>query len=190
MQVFLEPAVDISRITRDACEFVRSSIPENIHVEIQTVNDVPLFETNAAGQVRQLIVNLLMNAAEAIGEEKGIVTVRTAMEPVTPGSQSNVPQWNVLGYELPAGQYVTVEVSDSGPGMDDQMQKQIFDPFFTTKFTGRGLGLAAVQGIVRSMGGAIRLTSAAGMGSTVQGSAAAAGVSVRHNRAGRSASAG
>jgi C4-dicarboxylate-specific signal transduction histidine kinase len=69
---------------------------------------------------------------------------------------------------LPAGKYVLVEVSDSGPGMDDQMQTQIFDPFFTTKFMGRGLGLAAVQGIVRSLGGGIRVTSAAGSGSAFQ----------------------
>jgi two-component system, cell cycle sensor histidine kinase and response regulator CckA len=61
---------------------------------------------------------------------------------------------------------VSVEVSDSGPGMDDRLLTQIFDPFFTTKFTGRGLGLAAVQGIVRSLGGEIHVSSAAGSGST------------------------
>ena len=116
--------------------------------------------------MQQAIANLVMNAVEACGEEGGAVTVRTAMKSVGPGSsESGEPELNVLGYELPAGQYISIEVSDSGPGMDDHMKTHIFDPFFTTKFTGRGLGLAAVQGIVRSLGGGIRVRSAAGSGS-------------------------
>jgi signal transduction histidine kinase len=167
VDVYLEPA-DISRIARDACEPVRNSIPNNIRLSIETANDIPLIETNA-GHVRQVIGNLVVNAVEAIGEKDGVVRVRTAMESVGPGlSESGEPQSNVLGYELAAGQYVLVEVSDSGSGMDDQMQTQIFDPFFTTKFMGRGLGLAAVQGIVRSLGGGIRVSSAAGIGSAFQ----------------------
>jgi two-component system cell cycle sensor histidine kinase/response regulator CckA len=167
VDVCLEPA-DISQVARDACEPVRTSIPKNIHLKIETARDIPVIETNA-GHIQQVIVNLVMNAVEAIGEASGVVTVRTAMEPVGPGvGDSGDPQSNVLGYELPAGKYVLVEVSDSGPGMDDQMQTKIFDPFFTTKFMGRGLGLAAVQGIVRSLGGGIRVSSAAGSGSAFQ----------------------
>jgi two-component system cell cycle sensor histidine kinase/response regulator CckA len=161
VEVCLEPG-DISRIARDACEPLRASIPRNVRLTIETANNIPLVETNE-GHLTQVIVNLVMNAAEAIGEEDGIVTVRTAMV-----SESGEHQSNVLGYELPAGQYVLVEVSDSGPGMDDRMQTQIFDPFFTTKFMGRGLGLAAVQGIVRALGGGIRVNSAAGSGSAFQ----------------------
>jgi two-component system, cell cycle sensor histidine kinase and response regulator CckA len=167
VEVRLEPA-DISQIARDACEPARISIPKNIHLKIEPADDIPVIETNV-GHMRQVIVNLVMNAVEAIGEERGVVTVRTAMEPVGPGvGESGEPQSNVLGYELQPGQYVLVEVSDSGPGMDDRMQTQIFDPFFTTKFMGRGLGLAAVQGIVRSLGGGIRVSSAAGSGSAFQ----------------------
>jgi PAS domain S-box-containing protein len=168
VDVFLEP-VDISRIAREACEPVRPSIPKNVRLTIETADDIPLIETNA-GHVQQVIGNLVVNAVEAIGEKDGVVKVRTAMEPVSGSreSESGEPRSNVLGYELPAGQYVLVEVSDSGPGMDDQMQTQIFDPFFTTKFMGRGLGLAAVQGIVRSLGGGIRVNSAAGCGSAFQ----------------------
>jgi PAS domain S-box-containing protein len=162
MEVFLEPA-DVSRIVFEGCETVRTSIPENIRLVIEAASDIPPIRTNA-GHMRQVIVSLVMNAVEAIGEEAGVVTVRTAMEAVSPGK----PQTNVLGYELPEGQCVLVEISDSGPGMDDHTQTQIFDPFFTTKFLGRGLGLSAVQGIVRLLGGAIRVSSSAGRGSTFQ----------------------
>jgi PAS domain S-box-containing protein len=164
-QVHLEPA-DISSIVRDACEPARYSIPRNIRLSVETADDIPLIETNA-GHVRQMIANLVMNAVEAIGENDGAIAVRTAVKKVGPGmSESGEPQSNVLGYELPAGPYVLLEVSDSGPGMDDQMQTRIFDPFVTTKFMGRGLGLAEVQGIVRSLKGGIHVSSAAGSGST------------------------
>jgi signal transduction histidine kinase len=172
VDVYAEPA-DISRIARAACEPVRSSIPGNVRLTIETANDIPLIETNA-GHVGQIIGNLVVNAVEAIGENDGVVKVRTAMESVGPDasdpavSESGETQSKAPGYDLPAGRYVLVEVSDSGPGMDDQMQSQIFDPFFTTKFLGRGLGLAAVQGIVRSLGGGIRVNSAPGSGSAFQ----------------------
>ncbi|MDP9055602.1 MAG: response regulator [Acidobacteriota bacterium] len=158
IQLFLEPA-DISRITRDACDLARASIPDNVCLAIETGDHIPPIKTNAA-QMQQVIVNLVINAAEAIGDHNGTVTVRTGHETVPPG------QTNILGHELPAGRCVAVEVADSGPGMDEHTQAQIFDPFFTTKFTGRGLGLAAVQGIVRSLGGAIRVVSAKGRGSS------------------------
>jgi two-component system cell cycle sensor histidine kinase/response regulator CckA len=162
VEIQLESA-DISRIARDACESVRISIPKNIRLAIETADDVPLIRTNE-GHLKQVIVNLVMNAVEAIGEKDGVVSVRTAIVPVVEGES----QSNLLGYELPSGTYVLVGVSDSGPGMDDRMQAQIFDPFFTTKFMGRGLGLAVVQGIVRTLGGGIRVSSAAGSGSTFQ----------------------
>jgi len=166
-EVHLEPA-DISSIVRDACEPARYSIPVNIRMSVETTDDIPLIETNA-GHVRQVIDNLVMNAVEAIGEKDGAITVRTAVKKVGPGmSESGESQPNVLGYELPAGPYVLLEVSDSGPGMDDQMQTRIFDPFVTTKFMGRGLGLAEVQGMVRSLKGGIHVSSAAGSGSTFE----------------------
>jgi PAS domain S-box-containing protein len=168
VQISLQPG-DISRIARDACEPVRTSIPGNISLTVETADDIPIVDTHE-GHLREVIVNLVMNAAEAIGEKDGVVKVRTAIEPVgdSSASGSSENQANVLGYQLPPGRYVLVEVSDSGPGMDDRTQTQIFDPFFTTKFMGRGLGLAAVQGIVRSLGGGIRVNSAAGSGSAFQ----------------------
>lgn len=169
VEVCLAPA-DISQVAREACEPLWASIPRNIRLTVETADDIPLIRTNESN-LREVIVNLVMNAVEAIGKENGVVTVRTAVEPVGRGSSDSTASpsgdlhANVLGYELPAGPYGLVEVSDSGPGMDDRMQTRIFDPFFTTKFMGRGLGLAVVQGIVRSLGGGIRVHSATGSGS-------------------------
>jgi PAS domain S-box-containing protein len=161
VEVCLEPG-DISRIVCDACESVRTTIAQNIRLTVEKNADIPIVETNE-NHLKEVIVNLVMNAVEAIGEKDGAVTVKTAV-----ACESGEPQANVLGYDLPDGSYVLIEVSDSGPGMDEQLQTQIFDPFFTTKFMGRGLGLAAVQGIVRSLGGGIRVNSAAGSGSSFQ----------------------
>lgn len=162
IEVYLE-AADLGRVIREGCEGARSSIANEIQLEIQASPEIPLIETNA-GHLRQVVMNLVVNAAEAIGDKPGTITVRSATEAI----HGKEPQANVLGYELPPGEYVLIEVSDSGPGMNDQTKSQIFEPFFTTKFTGRGLGLAAVQGIVRAMGGAIRVSSTAGSGSTFQ----------------------
>jgi signal transduction histidine kinase/CheY-like chemotaxis protein len=159
-QTALEP-VSMSRVVREVKDLLRTSIPRNATVELETEEDLPFVETSA-NRMQQLIINLVMNAVEAIGEEKGVIKVRTATQRLEPGNL----QRNVLGYRLPAGTYVLVEVSDSGVGMDEQTQTRIFDPFFTTKFTGRGLGLAAVQGIVRTLGGGIQVESELGEGST------------------------
>ena len=159
VQIMLEPA-DISRVTRDACDLVRGSIPANIDFKIHTAHDVPVMKTSAA-QLQQVIVNLVMNAVEAIGSKPGKVHVRAAVENLTPATI----QSNVLGYELSPGPCTAIEVSDTGDGMDAETIAQIFDPFFTTKFTGRGLGLAAVQGIIRSLAGSIEVTSTIGQGS-------------------------
>jgi len=159
-QTALEP-VSMSRVVREVKDLLRTSIPRNASVELETEEDLPFVETSA-NRMQQLIINLVMNAVEAIGEEKGIIKVRTATQRLEPANL----QRNVLGYRLPAGSYVLIEVSDSGVGMDEQTQTRIFDPFFTTKFTGRGLGLAAVQGIVRTLGGGIQVESELGEGST------------------------
>lgn len=157
----LREPVDIGRVVCDACHQVQSSIPRNIRVAIETGTDLPVIETNA-GYVRQVVAGLLMNAAEAIGEEKGDIRIKVTT-PVKGGAGESVPA--VFGDELPPGNYLSIEVSDSGPGMDERIQARIFEPFFTTKFTGRGLGLAAARGMVRSLGGAILVSSTAGAGS-------------------------
>jgi len=151
--------VDIPRIVYDTCELTRASVPKTVQVEVVTEPGIPILETNAA-HMQQLVMNLVINAAEALGDSSGKVTVSTSLTQVTASSVSNI-----LGYSLPSGDYLRLEVIDTGVGMDEATQAQIFDPFFTTKFTGRGLGLAAVHGIVRSLNGSIELSSAVGEGS-------------------------
>ena len=152
--------VNVSRVARDTGELLRTTLPKAITLLIDAEKDIPPVQANT-GQMEQLIINLVMNAAEAITDD-GIIKIRTAVELVA-GDHNRE---NALGFELPLGRYVLIEVSDSGSGMDEKTQMQIFDPFFTTKFVGRGLGLAAVQGIVRSLGGGIQVNSMPGQGST------------------------
>jgi CheY-like chemotaxis protein len=107
-------------------------------------------------------MNLVINAAEAIGERDGVIGVTT--ERVKVGPNSDV----ISAENLPEGNYVALEVSDTGCGLTPDVQATVFDPFFTTKGAGRGLGLALVQGIIRAHSGAISLRSAPGQGTTFQ----------------------
>ncbi len=112
--------------------------------------------------MQQILMNLVINAAEAIGDDRGLITVRTRLVRLT--AEEICQEWNEA--DLEPGPHVFLEVSDTGCGMDAATKARIFDPFFTTKFTGRGLGLAAVLGIVRGHKGAIRVDSSPGAGST------------------------
>jgi CheY-like chemotaxis protein len=105
-------------------------------------------------------MNLVINASEAIGEKEGVIHVATSRVTVSQGSRLN------NAANLPSGEYVQLEVSDTGPGMTEEGRAKIFDPFFSTKFAGRGLGLAIVQRIVRDQGGALDVVSTPGHGAT------------------------
>jgi CheY-like chemotaxis protein len=110
-------------------------------------------------QIRQIVMNLITNASDAIGDRDGVIRVITRRLTLT-GESAPI--------SFPDGDYVELEVSDTGRGMSTKTQAKVFDPFFTTKSAGRGLGLAVVQGIVRSLGGAIHLTSEPDKGTTFQ----------------------
>ena len=146
---------------REISDLIRSSAPRNVALELELQPDVPPIEADAT-QMQQLVMNLILNAAEATSERSGEVRISTGVCTIAPGDP-------VAKYrpDPPApGPYVTVQVSDDGCGMTEAVQAQIFDPFFTTKFTGRGLGLSAALGIVRSHRGAIGVESGEGVGST------------------------
>jgi two-component system cell cycle sensor histidine kinase/response regulator CckA len=137
------------------------SISKRISVRYAFEDGLPAVEVDPA-QVRQVVMNLLTNAGEAIGDRPGTVTMTTGrMHADAAYLAGTAPDPS-----LPAGDYVYLEVSDTGCGMDEETRARIFDPFFTTKFTGRGLGLAAVLGIMRGHRGAIRVASAPGSGTT------------------------
>jgi CheY-like chemotaxis protein len=115
-------------------------------------------------QLRQLILNMVTNASESLGEESGVIFVSTGVVHCDVAHLQSCDVSTASG----EGLYVFVEVSDTGCGMDEETRRRVFDPFFSTKFTGRGLGLAAVLGIVRGHGGAVRIDSQIGRGTTIR----------------------
>ncbi len=156
--VCVEPT-DIDQLVLDACESIRRSIPRNIHIEIRGGIDLPPAKTDST-HLRQAIVDLIMNAVEAIGHETpGRISVSTKTVEI-----ESQPGGAPSGPALPSGPYIALEVRDTGCGMDEETRAKMFDPFFTTKFMGRGLGLAAVQGFVRSSGGSVQVESKPGQG--------------------------
>jgi PAS domain S-box-containing protein len=113
-----------------------------------------------ATQIRQVVMNLITNASDALEGKNGVIAIRTGIRP----ADSKLLRSRFFPDDLPAGNYAFVEVEDNGCGMSDETLARIFDPFFTTKFTGRGLGLAAVLGIVRGHRGTIKVESKPGLG--------------------------
>jgi PAS domain S-box-containing protein len=150
---YLALPLDLSAVAREALEAARASIPRAVRVELDLAGGLAPVAADAA-QIRQAIANLLHNAAEAIGEQAGTVTLRTRAAGRIAG--------------LPPLDYVELEVRDTGCGMDEAVRARMFDPFFSTKFPGRGLGLAATKGIVDGHRGAIRVESAPGEGTAIR----------------------
>ncbi len=140
---------------------VESSISKKAILDTDLPADLPMIEGDP-GQIRQVLVNLVTNAAEALGEESGRIRISAGTV------ERDLPALgrSYLGDGLAAGEYVVLEVSDTGCGMDRETREKIFDPFFSTKFTGRGLGLAAVLGIVRGHRGTLEVESEPGRGTT------------------------
>ncbi len=159
---FVIERFNLSDLVREITTLLQTSIPKTVALRLDLQPELPSIEGDAA-QIQQLIMNLFINAAEAVEEGKTeTVVITTRVEPV---SQSYIDQM-VAPNGISPGKYVTFEVRDAGRGMDAVTLSRIFDPFFTTKFTGRGLGLAAVLGIVRGHMGALHVDTAPGKGSS------------------------
>jgi len=152
--------LNLSALIPDMSGLVSQSVPSKIALRFDLANDLPPIEADR-GQLQQVFVNLMINAAEAIGNCEGLITVRTAAQDVDESYVRLHPEVA----SLPPGRYACLEVRDSGCGMDDATRAKIFEPFFSTKFMGRGLGLAAVAGVVRGHRGGITVSSAPGQGS-------------------------
>jgi signal transduction histidine kinase len=159
---WLETAeLDLDAQIRDVLAALQSSLPGNIDIALELGFPPNHAVDGDSTQLRQVILNLLINASEAVSEDSGVITIRTAMEESRATRFSSYMQRTV-----PAGKYAILEVRDNGTGMSAETLKSIFDPFFTTKFMGRGLGLSAILGIVKAHGGDIEVISEPGLGST------------------------
>ena len=157
---FVIRPTDVNALARENLPLLEVAVPKAVRLEAQLAPDLPMVDADV-GQVQQVLMNLVINAAEAIGERGGTVTLATEVRDVT---ATDHRLWRASGQPLAPGRYVALEVRDDGPGMDAETVDRIFEPFFTTKFTGRGLGLAAVLGVVRGHRGALSVESAPGRG--------------------------
>lgn len=154
--------LDLNELIMDNIHLFSASIPKSISLLPQLASDIPLM-TGDKGQIQQLIMNLILNGADAIAQNVGAITVVTKMQEL---AEEESHHWRWFGTPVAAGRYVRLEVHDTGCGMDAKTLTKIFDPFFTTKFTGRGLGLASVIGIVRAHKGGLHVASTVGKGTT------------------------
>jgi signal transduction histidine kinase/CheY-like chemotaxis protein len=157
---FLVVPTDLSALVEGMGHLLTLSIGKKAVLRYHLAAGLPSVNADAT-QIRQILLNLVVNAAEAIGVRSGLVTISTGA--ITCDEQ--YLRGAYLDDDLPSGTYVFLEVADTGVGMDEDTRARLFDPFFSTKFTGRGLGLAAVLGIVRGHRGTIKVYSEPGRGS-------------------------
>ncbi|GLH73643.1 hypothetical protein GETHLI_21450 [Geothrix limicola] len=151
--------LDLNRLVQEIAQLLSVSIPKTITLRYEWAAGLPPVSGDAA-QLHQVVMNLVTNAAEAIGEAEGQITLRSGLRML---GETDVTGLRVAE-TLEPGPFVFLEVADTGSGMDAATLARIFDPFFTTKFAGRGLGLAAMQGIVRGHGGGVEIQSSPGAG--------------------------
>jgi len=159
--------IDLSGIVKEMAQLLDVSISKKAVLIYDLADNLPPMEGDV-NRIRQVVMNLITNASESLDPNSGVIRLSTSaafcdrnyLEAISEGFRSD------SGEPLPEGMYVSLEVTDSGCGMDEETQDKVFDPFFTTKFSGRGLGMAAVLGIVRGHKGVIKIYSEIGKGTT------------------------
>jgi signal transduction histidine kinase/ActR/RegA family two-component response regulator len=156
--------LNINQMIQSNIHLFRAAIAKNVSLHTNLDTDLPLIEADRS-QLQQVIMNLILNAAESIDAIAGDVWVTTGRQPLT---ADDVHYWHWTGETLPVGEYIVLTVRDTGLGMTPETRARIFDPFFTTKEEGQGLGLAAVLGIVRDHGGGLHVESSVGEGTKFQ----------------------
>ncbi len=154
---------NLSGLVEEMAELLKASISKTVTLSLNTDRNIPDIKADQP-QIQQIIMNLIVNASEAIGNRPGVVTISTGVK----DCDEHCLALSRLREKPEPGQYVFLEVRDTGCGMDEKTLELLFDPFFTTKFTGRGLGMAAVLGIVEGHEGAITTQSEPGKGTTVE----------------------
>jgi len=153
---------DLNDLAREILHLLEAAVPKRVRLSAQPTETPAVIEADL-GQMQQVIMNLVINGAEAIGERPGNVMISTGSETL---SDDERRYSRFTATNLASGRYVFLEVRDDGPGMDEETLSKVFDPFFTTKFVGRGLGLSALLGIVRGHKGGIDVQSEPGKGTT------------------------
>ncbi|MCA9825065.1 MAG: PAS domain-containing protein [Dehalococcoidia bacterium] len=153
--------LDFGKLVAETSGLLRSTVHKGVTIEIDAPENESFVEADAT-QLRQVVMNLVVNGSDAIGSNGGRVRVSLRNEKVSAAAITGA----YAAPDLKPGEFIALRVTDSGCGMDTETMARIFDPFFTTKFTGHGLGLAAVLGIIRSHHGAIRVESEPGRGTT------------------------
>jgi two-component system cell cycle sensor histidine kinase/response regulator CckA len=154
--------LDLNALIGEMTEFMAAAIPRNVRLEIDLAPELSPIAADSS-QIQQVVMNLVINASEACGEQGGTVCIRTRRQTLDERARAI---FRFGEQDLPAGEYVCVEVSDTGCGMTPETLARIFDPFFSTKFAGRGLGLAAIRGIVKAHQGGIHVETEPGRGTT------------------------
>ena len=158
---FIVENIDLNILLEEMLHMLEVSISKKALLRLNLHTPLPSVEADAT-QMRQIVMNLVINASEAIGDKSGVIAITTGCMDCDRKYLKDV--W--LDENITAGLYVYLEIADSGCGMDKDTLSKLFDPFFTTKFTGRGLGMAAVLGIVRGHKGAIKVYSELNRGTT------------------------
>lgn len=161
--LFVACDVNLSALVQANAHLLRAAISRTVQLDLRLGHDLPQVQADVA-QFQQVVMSLVTNASEAIGEGSGVVTVTTGVGNFDREFLSR----SVIEQKPEPGRYVWLEVADNGCGIDAETLQRMFDPFFSTKFTGRGLGLSAVMGIVKGHGGAITVESTVGRGSSIR----------------------
>ena len=158
---FIVRHLDLTSQVEEMLHLLEVSLPKTVVLNLDLRGGLPAVSADAS-QIQQVIMNLVINAAEAIGDVSGAITLATGARQIDATDLGKM----LVGQDAVPGMYVYLEVTDTGCGMDADTLNRIFEPFFTTKFTGRGLGLSAIMGIVRGHRGALRVYSEVGQGTT------------------------
>ncbi|HEY1242765.1 MAG TPA: ATP-binding protein, partial [Bryobacteraceae bacterium] len=158
---FVVDLLNVTQLIEGVVRLLETTISKKATLKLNLAAGLPPIQGDAS-QIRQVVMNLITNASESLGEDRGSVTVTTGVQWAEAGHLPALEPQRIL----PEGRYVFIEVADTGCGMDAETLAKIFDPFFTTKFTGRGLGLAAVLGIIRGHQGSVKVASQPGTGTT------------------------
>lgn len=157
---FRRQPLSLNKQVQQSQPLLATSLPGRIEIELHLNETLPLIDADPL-QIQQVIMNLTLNAAEDIGDQAGVIMLRTGVQTV---NSADVDYWRYTGKALSAGEYVMLEVADTGCGIPSDLMAKVFEPFFTTKPAGRGLGLSAVLGVVRGHQGGILLDNQPGSG--------------------------